>query len=132
MKKTGGVKLDKLHIRNRHTCPISHRHAVPRRNPWIGRIQITLSTTPRCQDHHFRRNRNNPLRRTVQHIQPYNTVGPLHLHLFRSDQVDRNNVFPNSDLRRGPNSRQQGLFQLPPRNITRMQHASLAVPCLFS
>jgi hypothetical protein len=50
MKKTGGMKLDELHIGDLHPCPPCHCYAVSGRYVRIRRVQVNFPAAP-CRKH---------------------------------------------------------------------------------
>ena len=125
------MELNEFHVHDGHPGPIGHRNTIPRGDGWIGCVQVALSASACCQNHHFSRNRQHLLRSTLQNINPHHAVGARKLHFFGSHQIDRHHVFPNLNTGRGPHRREKRFFEFLPGDIARMKNPALGVSRLF-
>ena len=124
MKKTGGVKLNKLHIIQPSFGAVHHRYAIPGGDVWVGGIEINFATPPGCQQHRGRLKHINPPLGIVEHIDSDTPVGASQPQFGRGDEVDRQMVLKNGDRGIRCHRRQKSPLDLATGGIGRVKDAA--------
>ena len=125
------MKLHHLHVTDFGPRAIGHGDAVAGRDVGIGRELVDLAQAARRQDDRERRERLDPTRLGIQHMQPIDAV-VSRTHLAAAEfgvrqQIDGEMVFQHLDLRLAGDGPEQGGLDRPTGHVAGMQDAALRV-----
>jgi hypothetical protein len=127
MIQAGRMKLDELHVGDRHARAVGHGNAVSGGDVRVGGVEIHLAAAPRGQHGHAGGKRLDLAGGFVEDIRPHATVGPGPAQLPRRDEVDGEVVFEQGDVRLPRHGLEQGAFDFPTGHVAGVQDPALAV-----
>ena len=131
------MELEKLHIGDFGSGPVSHRNAIAGRRIRIGCVEINLARATGRHKSDPPDHRLHLLCAVVQYIESQRLViGTSRLNFFfkpgSGDEVDSHVVLKNLDIVLGMNRLNEGAFNLPTGEVVRVQNAAFGVPSFFS
>src|SRR5207302_8572630 len=121
------MKLDKFHVRNYRTGAPRHRHAVARRDVWIGRVKINFPATAGRKHDSIRADRFDFARFFVENVYAQTTIFRRKTKFARRDQIDRHLIFPKIELRLPAKLALQSVLNLLAGTVLYVQDAPLDI-----
>ena len=128
IKQTRRMKLNKLHVRDRHTSAPRHRHAVAGRDVGIGCVEIDFSAAAGREHDPIRSDRLHLVAVLVEDVNAEATIFSRVTDLGRRNQVDRHVIFQKIDMRLPSQFAQQCVLDLFSGHILHVQDAPLRMP----
>ena len=107
---------------------IRHRHAVARRDVGIRRVEINFAATARRQKRHRRGKISTRPDFLSNTYAPRQRFSPASTQLLARDQINRQMIFKNLDVRLLGNRIQQRAFDFVTRHILRVKNPALGMP----
>ena len=126
------MKLDELHVRNRRARAIRHRHAVAGRDVGVRRVEINLAAAARGQQRHRRGEGPDAAGFFVEHISAETAVRPGLTEFLARDQINREVIFKNLDVRLARRRIQQRPLDFPAGHVLRVQNAPLGMSAFLA
>lgn len=130
MVQDGRMELDELHIRDLRPGPVGHRDARTARDVRIAGVQIDFARSAARDGGGGREESRDVAGFSIQHIRAETAVRPADVEPGADDQVDRDMVLENFDVRSRPDRLDHGALQLRAGDVPGMQDAALVMAAL--
>ena len=130
--KASRVKLDELHIRDRGSGAIGHRHAIAGRNVWVGGVEVNLSAASGSDNDCVCPEGFDLLALGVEDVHALTMVGTRKFEAMGRDKIDGEMVFKDVDIGIRGNRVEEGSFDFASRDILGVENPTLRVSAFFS